>query len=225
MQSTRAFLFVGLGVAALLVGGLYYWNARSTAPLSNESVSTTTALGNLGIKVDGGDVEIINIENSSVPQPSLERPLIIDPTIPEHIAKQLRINIGILVAELKKENARLNLWIELGNNRKIAGDAEGAKEAWEYVTKVAPSHFLAYGNLGDLYMHTYKEYPKAELNLKKSIELKPTQIDPYRNLYMLYHYLYKTDTKADEEILSAGLKANPDNPDLLQLLGEYQSGR
>jgi len=221
---TRLFLGLGLGIALLLAGGFYYVNTN-VFKNSTTSVSTTTSVGDIGVNVQGGDVEIINIENPLVPQPSLDRPVTVDAEIPENVAQQLRTNISILTTELKKSNMQMNLWMELGNNRKIAGDAEGAQEIWEYITKVAPNHYLAYSNLGDLYMHTFKDYPTAETNFKKSIELKPSHVDGYRNLYMLYHYLYKTDTTADGDILGAGLKANPDHPDLLQLLGEYQGGR
>jgi len=225
MQSTRTFLIAGVGIAVLIAGGFYYLSTKTAKAPAPGSVSTSTPIGDIGVNVDGGEVEIINIENPSVPQPSLERPLTIDPAIPQLVADQLRTNIGILTTELKKNNMQMNLWMELGNNRKIAGDTQGALEVWAYITEVAPSHYLAYSNLGDLYMHTLKDYPQAEANFKKSIELKPSHIDGYRNLYMLYRYLYKTDTELGGDILGVGLKANPDHPDLLQLLGEYQSGR
>ncbi len=212
---------VGLLFAALIGVGFYMLNTGAFTFLQNSSGGIS--LGGTGL--DGADVEVINVENPSIPQPSLDREVTIDPAIPEHVAQQLRTNIQILTEGLRKDNMRMNFWMELGNNRRIAGDTEGALEVWTYITQVAPNHYLAYSNLGDLYMHTLKDYPKAEASFTKSIELKPKHVDGYRNLYMLYHYLYKTDTELDGDILAQGLRANPDNPDLLQLLGEYQAGR
>ncbi len=225
MQSTKLFLVVGVLAAVLLGVGFYYWNTGSLYIPGIHSVSTTTSVGNIEVEGEGENLKIISVENPSVPQPTLERTVTVKEDIPAQVAEQLRANIQILITELEKDNMRLNLWLELGNNLYIAGDIEGAEEVWKYITQVAPSHFLAYSSLGDLYMHSRKDYPQAETNLKKAVELNPAHIDGYRNLFMLYHYLYKTDTDLDGDILGAGLKANPDHPDLLQLLGEYQGGR
>jgi tetratricopeptide (TPR) repeat protein len=130
-----------------------------------------------------------------------------------------------MVAQLKQDPSQLKLWLTLGSYRKMAGDYEGARDAWEYVAAAAPSSFVAFNNLGDLYMNFLKNYPKAELNYRKVIAVRPDYIDTYRNLYTLYHYLYKTNTTAAADILKEGLKNNPNNPDLLAIQAQMKSGK
>ena len=85
------------------------------------------------------------------------------------------------------------------------------------MTKASPTNPVAFQDLGDLYQ-TYKvNYPKAETNYLLAVSLQPTNIDLYRKLYTLYKYQYKTDTTAAADILVQGLKANPNNPDLIKL--------
>ena len=109
--------------------------------------------------------------------------------------------------------------MQLRTNRKIGGDYEGARQAWEYVTKAGQEEIrgIAHGNLGDLYMNFLKDYPKAEANYLEAIKINPAFIDYYRTLATLYTHLYKTGTSAAADIIKQGLKANPGNPDLLKL--------
>ena len=124
---------------------------------------------------------------------------------------------------LKSDPKRTDIWLQLGLNRKIGSDFTGAIEAWDYVTAVASgaTRSVAYGNLGDLYMYFLKDFPKAELNFKQAIVLNPQNIDYYRTLYYLYRDVYKQNTSAAGDILKQGLKANPDNSDLIELQAEY----
>ena len=90
------------------------------------------------------------------------------------------------------------------------------------MTKVAPTNYIAYGDLGDLYMNFDVNYPKAEANYKAAIAINPHVIDYYRDLYTLYTSFYKVGTGAAANILAQGLKANPNNPDLLQLQSQIE---
>ena len=83
-------------------------------------------------------------------------------------------------------------------------------------------NYIAYGDLGDLYMNFDVNYPKAEANYKAAIAIKPTVIDYYRDLYTLYTSFYKTGTSAAADIVALGLKNNPNNPDLLQLQAQLK---
>ena len=112
-----------------------------------------------------------------------------------------------------------------GQDKKNAGDYRGAAAIWE---SVALSNtfvsFIAYANLGDLYMNFIMDYPQTEVDLKQVISLKPDYIDAYRNLYMLYTaYGYKVGTSAAADILAQGLKNNPNNPDLLKLQAQLNA--
>jgi len=112
-----------------------------------------------------------------------------------------------------------------GQTKKNAGDYRGAAAIWETValsnTFVS---FIAYANLADLYMNFIRDYPQAEVDLKQVITLKPDYIDAYRNLYALYTvYGYKTGTSAAADIVAQGLKANPNNPDLLKMQAQLNT--
>ena len=115
--------------------------------------------------------------------------------------------------------------LQQGQDKKNAGDYRGAAAIWE---SVALSNtfvsFIAYANLGDLYMNFIMDYPQTEVDLKQVISLKPDYIDAYRNLYMLYTaYGYKVGTSAAADILAQGLKNNPNSPDLLKLQAQLNA--
>ncbi|HVV38706.1 MAG TPA: hypothetical protein VHD31_00035 [Candidatus Paceibacterota bacterium] len=115
--------------------------------------------------------------------------------------------------------------LQQGQDKKNAGDYRGAAAIWE---GLAESHsfisYIAYNNLADMYENVFHNYPSAEINYQKVVELKPDYIDGYRNLYMLYTvYGYKSGTSAAADILAQGLKANPNNPDLLKLQAQLNA--
>src|SRR3989344_5597706 len=109
--------------------------------------------------------------------------------------------------------------------KKNAGDYKGAKEAWEHVVKIRPEDHVAYNNLGDLYQHYLKDYPKAEFYLKKTVELKPDYLQGYTNLHDLYRIFYPPDRRAGAEkaaaVLLDGIKNNPQDYYLRIILASY----
>lgn len=224
MQSAYSWLGLGVVLAAAVVLGVFFVHPRSAqAPGPN----ATTDVGN-GISITGnGNYTITPVSNtSSTPPPSLTRTMTFSAGLSQDAVVALRSQETTLIAQLKSDPTRADLWMKLGLARKIAGDYVGAAEAWEYVAAVGSTdiNYVAYGNLGDLYMNFVKDYAKAEANYKTTISLKPDVIDYYRNLYTLYHFITKDNVKA-EAILQAGLKANPGNADLLALEAELQSGK
>ncbi len=167
----------------------------------------------------------VTVGNKTLPTPSLTALMIISDTLSPEVQKILRNKEAEVIAQLKATPNRSDLWLDLGIYRKIAMDYKGAEEVWSYIAVAGSveTNYIAYGNLGDLYMNFLKNYPKAESSYKSAIALKPDVIDYYRNLYTLYRYAYKTDTTSASDILTQGLKANPSNPDLLQLQSQLQS--
>jgi tetratricopeptide (TPR) repeat protein len=193
----RNFL-IGVGIAAVLGGGIYLYISKSEAPIL-----------------------------AQVMQPSLSRPYIITAELPEDAKTILRSNVEKIVAELKENPEHFETWFELATHYKIAGDYKGAEEIWQYITVNAPAnmHYVAWANLGDLYMNFIKDYPKAEEYYKKAIALKSDEISLYADMYRLYRYLYKTDTSAAADILAEGLRSNPGDKDLHTLQDELKSGK
>ncbi len=186
----------------------------TSTPASTTNI--TSDLGN-GVSVTGpGKVELVD---TSVPPPSLTGASSISPSLSADVRTNLEAKEQALITELKKDPTRVDLWLSLGVYRKMAGDYSGAIAAWSYVAAAGPSsiNYIAYCNFGDLYMNFQKDYPKAETNLKKAIEINPKVIDYYRSLFTLYRSFYKTNTSAAADIVAQGLRANPNNPDLLAL--------
>ena len=217
----------------VIILGLFFMNKKAAAPSTVGDMATTTPVGTStntvagGTSVDLGNGVVahvppgahITVLDNKIPTPPLTTPIVFVSSVSPEAQSVIRTNEEATVAELKKDSTRVDLWLKLGGYRKMAGDYEGAAAAWQYVATAGPKsiNYVAYGNLGDLYMNYLKNYPVAESDYQKAIAINPQVIDYYRSLYTLYKYLYKTNTSAAADILAQGLKANPGNADLLQL--------
>ena len=221
----------------VIILGLFFMNKKAAAPSTVGDMATTTPVGTStntvagGTSVDLGNGVVahlppgahITVLDNKIPTPPLTTPIVFVSSVSPEAQSVIRTNEEATVAELKKDSTRVDLWLKLGGYRKMAGDYEGAAAAWQYVATAGPKsiNYVAYGNLGDLYMNFLKDYTKAESNYKIAITLSPTTIDYYRNLSMLYtNQLH--DTAKARATLEAGLKANPQNPDLTNLLKALQ---
>ena len=214
------------GIIALIALGAYLYIQKGSVPSPSPadanpiSASTTTPTTTLEGVSGTGDY---TVEFTGANPPAL-RTTSITASLPEEAKTILRAKIEAQYEILRSEPTRVDIWLRLGVNRKIGGDFDGAIEAWNYVAEVAPNGMraTAYGNLGDLYMYFLKDYKKAETNFKKAIAINPNVIEYYRALFYLYRDINK-DKAAVADILAQGLKANPNNPDLLQLQAEAAS--
>lgn len=225
MSVAQRNLLIGILLAATLAGGMYLvFHPRSPASVSgqNPSIATSTATTTIGgVGGTGG----YTVEQVQIPPPSIERPISITADLPDNAKAILRDKIQQEQVILRKEPTRVDIWLQLGVNRKIGGDYAGAIEAWDYVAAVAPNDVraVAYGDLADLYMYFLKEYTKAEANYKQAIALAPNVIEYYRAMFYLYRDIFKDTAKA-QAILTQGLKSNPNNSDLLQLQSKLDTG-
>lgn len=201
----------GIGLAALLMGGAYLYAQNKQASTTNTGTSTTTISG-----VSGTGSYVV--EPIDIVPPSLDRPIKIIAPLADDTKAVLLTILTEQTELLRKEPTRVDLWLQLGINRKIAGDYDGAIEAWEYVAQAAPKGVsaTAHGNLGDLYMYFIKDYAKADTRFNQAIVLNPNVIDYYRALFYLYRDIYKDTTKT-EAIRALGIKNNPGSTDLQKL--------
>lgn len=222
MSKTMRNFVIGC-VGALVIAALGYmlWGPKSSgsSSLSTSTPSTTSVSGVMG-------TGSFTVGSADVKPPSLDRPILItaSSSLTTENQKILRTIIENIIAQLRKEPTRVDLWIKLGTDRKIGGDYEGAIQAWEYVAQAAPKDIsaTAHGNLADLYMYFLKDYAKAETRYTQAIALNPYVIEYYRALYYLYRDIYHDKAKA-QAILNEGLKNNPDNPDLLRYQAELKN--
>lgn len=210
-------------VFALVVGlGVYVYQDVKKGGI--ETTQTSSPVSSGGIQSTGDyTIKQIPIEKSTskAPVPNLNRPLSFSSDLSPEVKKILTDKINLLSNNLKKDNLQFNDWLDLGITRKTSGDYEGAREAWEYAAVLAPESYVPWNNLGDLYAHYLKNYPKAEENFKKAIALKQDYMDGYRSLYELYRYSYKEKANLAPQILKDGLAKNPQSTDLMVLLAQY----
>lgn len=164
------------------------------------------------------DTPAYTIETVTIDPPSLDREVSITADLPEDAAAMVRTTIESLKQQLTAEPTRIDLWLKLGVYYKLAGDYEGAIEAWDYVAAGGQSSisYIGYANQGDLYMNFIKDYAKAETNYKAAISINPRIVEYYRNLFFLYRDI-RGNPGAAAAIVEQGLAANPDHPDLLSL--------
>jgi tetratricopeptide (TPR) repeat protein len=160
--------------------------------------------------VEGGDAVIKEISSASITQPSLDRAISFEGSfIPKESQGAVRAKIEAAIALLKKDSSNLSHWIELGFYRHQAGDYRGEEEVWLYLNTVAENDIISTMNLGNLYMNFLKDYAKAEMYYRAALRIDSKNLDAYQNLYMLYKYLYKTNTSAAADVEKEALKAVP----------------
>lgn len=119
---------------------------------------------------------------------------------------------------VKKNPDFFNGWIQLGLLKKIIGDFEGARDAWEYASLISPKNSISFANLGELYWRYLHIYPQSEINFKASIENNPKDPGTYVSLSDLYFYSLKEKLNLADDVLLQGLAANPKSMDLTKAL-------
>lgn len=222
IMAMRNKIVLGLVILALAGGAGYY----IYSDLVKHRVSDNMPDNN-GVGVDGtGDfkVEQIPIEDKNARDSAsriLDKPINIAADLPEDARKIARENIEKLIVELKQNPNSFDLWLELAIYRKMISDYEGAKEIWEYTSKMVPNDAISFNNLGDLYAYYLKDSVKAEENFLKALKNGTDQIYIYRNAHDFYLNVMKDKAKA-KRILEDGIKVNPGaSQDLQNLLKSY----
>jgi tetratricopeptide (TPR) repeat protein len=174
------------------------------------------------IAIIAGGIYVLFTKGPDIPD--LDRPFTITEQYPEDIKKQMEESYANAVEELRDNPSLKSRWLEVAVLRKNVNDFEGAEEVWLYIveSKEWEGDTTALNNLGDLYQYYLKDFPKAEVMLRTSLERNPAEIAVYKNLHDLYRYRYKQDTSSAEEILLEGLDMNPETLlDLLVMLALY----
>ncbi len=216
MEMLKKYRIYAIALAALVIIGALYFifdtRSKSQTDTKTDANGQTIDLGNgLGITTSGGaTVTEVGVE-SNIPQPSLDRNVsFANSSLPPAVQAAVKARIAEDIAGLKKNPTDLSLWLALGFELKQAGDYKGAEEMWVYVNGSADKDEVSALNLGDLYMNFLKDYPKAETYYKIALAIRPDNIQTYNNLFMLYKYLYKTNTSAAADMQAEALKKFPD---------------
>ena len=139
----------------------------------------------------------------------------------EEQKKQVVDELELYGRTVKENSDYVAGWLQVGLLKKIIGDYIGARDAWEYAALLRPNQEAAFKNLGELYWHYLPDYPHAEENFEKAIEIKPDDISTYRALSEFYQYSYLDKKSRASKVLKEGLKKNPNELNLLTALGYY----
>ena len=176
-------------------------------------------------QANGGQSSVIsgskNDEEIKKQMPDLDREIIIKENLSTEVKLRAIADLKDTISRLKEDYDRREDWLNLGLVRKLFGDYEGAKEAWEFATIIRPNDPVAYHNLGELFWLHIPNYPLAEKYFLKAIEIGPENSLFYLKLHELYRYSYKEKVNLADDILIQGIKATGD-PGLKAALEEFQ---
>ena len=136
----------------------------------------------------------------------------------EQQKKELYAAIGNHGKAVKENPDYFNGWIQIGLIKKVIGDYEGARDAWEYAGMIRLLSSTPFSNLGELYWRYLPNFPKSEANFKTAIKNNPTDEMVYISLSDLYFYSYAEKHGLADDILLQGLEKNPNDINLLKTL-------
>jgi len=168
------------------------------------------------------DAPAADKDQKNEPPPfTLDRPIAITANLSLKDAVEAKKVLNQTIKSLKQYPDVYEDWIQLGLYRKLIGDYEGAREAWEYAAKIRPTIGVAFHNLGNLYASELKDIEKAEQYYLKAIENEPVHIQWYVAAYEYYRFLAHDNAKA-RAILRKGIEINPDQQAVLaQMLATF----
>jgi len=179
-------------------------NASSTNPGRGEGVEV----------VDLSDTPVEIVRELPKPVPGVAVPA----TYPEFISPAIRTEVAkrfeSLTILLNADPSLFNEWVELGLLRKFIEDYAGAREAWEYASKLAPKNSISFLNLGTLYGYYLQDPLAAERNFLTSIQNDKTDPGAYIKTADFYLEVMKDKSRA-RAIIDRGLNANPASPELV----------
>jgi tetratricopeptide (TPR) repeat protein len=223
MEMTKTQKVISLIVFILiLILGVYMISKKSNDKVdtenNNASTTTSTIIDQLSANNPNYKIEQVPITENvkKIPVPDLNRPVIFGSNLvfTDEVKSMIKTKITSLQSQIKSDPNKLLPWIDLGMYQKMAGDYEGAKISWKYVSEKAPTDFISRGNLGFLYAYHLKDNAMAEMYYKEAISKDPKQTYLYIQLAEVYRDVFLDTTKASA-IIDQGLKVLPGDLALL----------
>ncbi|MFA5838323.1 MAG: hypothetical protein WC849_00015 [Candidatus Paceibacterota bacterium] len=234
-EPNKNFTYILILVSVVIIAGYFLYinfyktdipieDNSSTNVLNNnqatsisENNSADKKIGEVFLK-EGQSYEYVGVDKellASTPIPNLNR------KIPDTASENIKGNIISISESLKTDSKSFDLWINLGLYRKLVGDYEGARQAWEYASILRPRFSLSFLNLANLYGYYIKDSKKAESNFLKAIEAEPTETYSYVAMANFYVEVLNDKNKAID-IIKEGIKNNPKVEELKQILIEFE---
>lgn len=236
MNTSKNIKFAIIFLAGALIGLIGYSRffavsideGEMESSTGGEEIATTTEMGDIVKDVTVGEIgepneQPILIKKESVPVqkqatlplPDLDR-IVINAHISADKKQEYTGRMKDIANAIRRGEPLFQHLLELASYRRLSEDYQGAEEIWLYMTKRYPTDRMAYENLGNLYHYYLKDYPKAEVAMKKSIEIENVYPPSYVNLVELYTLSYTEKKGLAEEVLLDGLK-NTNNHIVLEV--------
>ncbi|MBI2610173.1 hypothetical protein HYW53_03275 [Candidatus Giovannonibacteria bacterium] len=215
-------LILGLAIIGAVV--YLYVLKKSNLDLTNDNNEEKTSTSN-NEAANTKNIEGYRTKEELPPFPTgFDRinygPKILSEIGPEQRKKQ-EDNFKELLDKIEKNPDSLDLWVGLGLIKNVFEDYAGARDVWEYASVIRPANAVSFNNLGGLYWHYFKDYPKAEENYRKAISNMPENPGLYKDLSDMYKYSYREKAGLADDVLLEALQKNPGNVQVLIWLGDY----
>lgn len=222
LSKKHIFLIFGI-VAMVVLAAIWYW-FRTVTPAPAENIVSNTE-NNATSSIEAGNT---NQGLVVTPRPAYQGEPVgtlkeedIGDGFPESYKAKLRAELQDLAKKVASDTAGFDDWMRIGVIKKVFRDFVGARDAWEYAGTVYTLNALPFYNLGDLYGSYIKDYPKAESAFQRAIKLDPKKSGFYTAFAELYRYFYVAKKDLVIPTIESGLKALPNDPNLLLYLGSY----
>lgn len=206
-------IFIAAALVVLL-GIAYVVIPKTASAPAATTVSTTTSQG------PGYTLEQVPLPDLKSLMPNLDRSVEFSDSVPQAARDIVLKKVAASVAILKKDPTNAAEWLSLALWYHTANDYQGAKEIWEFLTKVAPNQATAFVNLGKMYHFDVKDLQKSESYFKQAIAIDPKNPEPYTELFQLYALSMKDTAKAVNIIRDAE-KRFPEEVSFPFTLGAY----
>ncbi len=209
-------------LAVVIFGGAGWYLYRDIKKLPENNIPQENSLqGNQNATTTDDNPTITILPPNPAPS-ELDRPLVFKNSNLSDAQKQtIEDKIKELIADLRKNPGHYEAWLDLGLNRKDAGDYEGARDAWERAVLVDPSRSVAYGNLGVVYGFYLGNQPLAEKNFNEAINIDPQFLYLYGQFSDFYKNIVKDIAKA-KEVLRRAQDANPkDRAEIQKIIDSF----
>lgn len=132
--------------------------------------------------------------------------------------EKIYADIRMQGSAVKEKPEFITGWLQVGILKKVIGDYEGARDAWEYAGIIRPENSVTFANLGELYWKYLPDFPRSEKNFLISIKNKKSDPAVYISLSELYSYSYTSKSDLADDVLLEGIAANPDSTNLMRTL-------
>ena|SRR3989338_6991425 len=233
MLIRKNFLTIGIVVCGIGAISFYiYTDLNKIVPGGASVVSQEENSKKLGVSIETQNQGDYKVTIDDTVQENTTRKLPPQPSEHVFVAKNMKNvegpvfeimlkNVADIRSALQKDPKDEEKWLQLSIYQKNLGDYKKAVEILNYVATVWSNDYVPFNNLADLYQFYIKNYPLAEKNWLKVVELKPDYIQAYQNLYDLYYGLYEGRKDKALPTLIKGLEVNPKSIDLMIYTARY----